>query len=221
METRTGRFLQKYGHLSCCRTPTGTFRRWSPVSSADRNSPGFQAQARRSRRRLAGHSIRLELDIGIWLTVCARLTLSEWRWEPVRGGLVRPVRPVRCAVEVEVTVGQEEVRAAGDEIRGRCAAVGVAARVARRICRLGIVRVVGRCGRLVRAEAVVPEGVGEASEAERRRLHDVRARRVMTDLELGGDIYLERGPGDRVLRARGVELGLVAEGRARAIHVIG
>src|SRR5260370_19501123 len=85
---------------------------------------------------LAGHSIRLELDIGIWLTVCARLTLSEWRWEPVRGGLVRPVRPSRCAVEVEVTVGQEEVRAAGDEIRGRCAAVGVAARVARRICRL-------------------------------------------------------------------------------------
>ncbi len=43
----------------------------------------------------------------------------------------------------------------------------------------------------------------------------------MTDLELGGDIYLERGPGDRVLRAGGVELGLVVERRARAIHVIG
>src|SRR5713226_4551285 len=39
---------------------------------------------------LAGYSIRLELHIGIWLTVRARLTLLERRWEPIRCGLVRP-----------------------------------------------------------------------------------------------------------------------------------
>src|SRR5712691_4327179 len=61
--------------------------------------------------RLAGHGIRLELDLRVGMIIRGRLLLLEWRGERIRRCLVGPVRPVRRAVKVGVAVCQEEVRA--------------------------------------------------------------------------------------------------------------
>src|SRR6202020_1405128 len=97
---------------------------------------------------------------------------------------LRPVRPVRRTVVIEVGAG-----AAGDQVRGRVElAVGIAGLVAGEVAGFAAgLRAVGRSAVLVRATAEVP---GRVAWAHRISALEPRGRGEVPDF--GGNVYVGR-----------------------------